>query len=372
MIIDPVDKIISIYIAFGWAEKSCGFHILQNKLCRFRYWLIGVHMSFHFFNNFKKIFLFLISAGVIFYANAQSIQQNNRPIKLIVGYLPGGPVDICARIFAPAFSKILGEPVIVENRAGANGAIAANYVSKNDDEKVLFFAGSPTLTISPHVMESYPFDPIQGLSSVAPLLNADNLLIVSSKSAFMDVSSLVAYAKKHPGELTYGSAGVGASNHLSGVLFANRANIQLRHIPFKGSSAAMLEVIGGRISMMFDATGSAKNYIEQGQSRPLAVTAKERNSSFPNVPTMKELGIDMEVKSWLALFGPAKMSEDAIARYNSAAQKALSDKKLKGAFLAQGYDIWKGDAKKLTTQLLQDYKMWGTIAKSEVNISDKN
>nr|WP_068835840.1 tripartite tricarboxylate transporter substrate binding protein [Polaromonas jejuensis] len=291
--------------------------------------------------------------------------QSSQPIRLVVGYAAGGPVDAAARLFAPALAKELGVAVIVDNRPGASGVLGGNSVAKAvPDGLLLFFAASPTITISPHVLKSMSFNPAKDLSPIAPILSYSNVLVVSKDQPFKNVKELLAYAKANPGKLTYGSAGVGASNHLSGELFAKRTGTEFNHIPYKGNAPAMTDVIGGQLNMMFDIVGSARNYIASGRVRALAVTSRERNPSLPEVPSMREEGVaDYEVGGWYGLYGPAKLPAAIVDRYNDATRRALANEELRSKLVEQGYDLWLGSPKTLSDRASKELAMWATVTK---------
>lgn len=286
-------------------------------------------------------------------------------VRLIVGYTAGGPVDATARLFAPALSRELGQPVIVENRPGAGGATGGDHVVKSPPNGLtLFFAASPTVTISPHILRAMPFDPQKDLTPLAPILSYANVLVAGKDQPFRNVAELVAFARENPGKVAYGSAGVGASNHLSGELLALRTGTQMNHVPYKGNAPAMTDVIGGQIHMMFDIVGSARNYIASGRVRPLAVTSRERNPSLPDVPTLREAGIaDYEVGGWYGLFGPPRMPADLVARLNDASRRALAAEDLRSKLVEQGYEVWTGAPPLLSERLGRELALWATVAK---------
>ena len=296
---------------------------------------------------------------------AQAPAPSGQVVKLVVGYAAGGPVDAAARLFAPALARELGQPVVVDNRPGAGGAMGGDSVAKAAPNGLLFFfAASPTVTISPHILKSMPFDPAKDLTAVAPILSYYNVLVANKAQAFKTVPELVSYAKANPGKISYGSAGMGASNHLSGELFALRTSTQLVHVPYKGNAPAMTDVIGGQISMMFDIIGSARNYIGSGRVQALAVTSRERNPSLPDVPTMREAGIaDYEVGGWYGLYGPAKLPADIVARVNSATRRALANDELKSKLIEQGYELWTGTPPMLSERAARELMLWATVTK---------
>ncbi len=289
--------------------------------------------------------------------------QPKPALRLVVGYAAGGPVDTAARLFAQSFSKELDQTVLIENRPGAGGSMGGDYVAKAPaNGQVLYFGASPTMTITPHVLKSMPFDVSRDLVAVAPILSYANVLVVNKDQPFTTVAELQAYAKTRPGEVAYGSAGMGGSNHLSAELFAKRAGISLNHVPYKGNAPAMTDVIGGQINMMFDIIGTGRNYINSGRVRALAVTSRERNPALPDVPTMSEAGItDFEVGGWYGLFAPAQLPPALLQRYNQATQKVLAEPTLQAKLVEQGYEVWSGPAQLLSERAARELTLWGTV-----------
>ena len=318
-----------------------------------------------YFSRPRRVLLALASLGPLLWGAPAQAQGGGQPIRLVVGYAAGGPVDATARLFAPALSKELGQPVVVENRPGAAGSMGGDAVAKAaPNGLLLYFGASPTLTISPHILKSMPFDVSKDLTAIAPLVSYTNVLVINKDQPFKTLPELVAYARANPGKLAYGSAGMGASNHLSGELFALRAGIKLTHVPYKGNAPAMTDVIGGQLSMMFDIIGSARNYISSQRVRPLAVTSRERNASLPEVPTMMESGIaDYDVGGWYGLYGPARLAPELVTRLNEATRRALAQDELKAKLIEQGYDLWTGSPQLLAERAARDLALWGTVAK---------
>lgn len=296
---------------------------------------------------------------------AQASPQSGPVVKLIVGYAAGGPVDMAARVFAPVLGRELGQNVIVENRPGAAGAMGGASVAKAPPNGAeLFFAASPTLTITPHVMKAMPLDVRKDLAPVAPILTYANVLVVNNDLPVKTVPELIAYARAHPGKLAYGSAGMGASNHLSGELFAQRTNTQMTHVPYRGNAPAMADVMGGQIQMMFDIIGSARGYIDGQKVRPLAVTSRERNPSLPDLPSMAELGVpNYDVGGWFGLYGPHGMAPELMRRLATATGKALQDGELRKRWAEQGYVVWSGSATDLHKRQMDELALWAEVTK---------
>jgi tripartite-type tricarboxylate transporter receptor subunit TctC len=297
---------------------------------------------------------------------AQALAHSaSQTIKLVVGYAPGGPVDATARLIAPVLAKELGQTVVVENRPGVGGAMGGDAVSKAPPNGLLlFFAASPTMTITPHVIKSMPFDPINEVTAIAPVVSYTNVLVVGKDQPFKTLPELVAFAKANPGKIAYGSAGMGASNHLSGELLALRTGTQLQHVPYKGNAPSMNDVIGGQINMMFDIIGSARNYVAGGRVKAFAVTSKERNAAMPDVPSMQELGVpDYDVGGWYGLYGPAKLPADIVARLNDGMRRALAQDDLKKRLIEQGYDLWTGAPQLLADRTARELALWAAVTK---------
>lgn len=288
-----------------------------------------------------------------------------QPVRLVVGYAAGGPVDTAARQFAQVFGRELGRTVVVENRAGVAGALGGEAVARAaPDGSVLYFGASPTLTISPHVIKTMPFDTVKDLTPLAPVLSYANALVVNKDLPIKNLKELIAYAKAHPGKVSYGSAGMGASNHLSGELFAKQSGLQLTHVPYKGNAPAMTDVIGGQLTMMFDIVSTARNYVQSGRVLPLAVTSRERNASLPEVPTMREAGLPgYEVIGWYGVYGPAHMKTEQVALVNTAVNRTLADEGLRKLWAEQGYDMWTGAPSVLAEQQRKDLAMWRDVTK---------
>lgn len=309
----------------------------------------------------------LLIAAALGFASAALQAQAPPPqtVRLIVGYSAGGPVDQAARMIAPVLARELGTTVLVENKPGANATTAGDMVAKGTpDGSVLWFAASPTVTISPNVMAKMPFEPARDLTPIAPVLSYYNVLVINKDLPFRNLKDLVEFARANPGKVTYGSAGMGGSNHLSGELLAARTGTKMLHVPYKGNAPAMTDLIGGQLTMMFDIVSTARAYIATERVRPMAVTSPNRNPSLPNVPTMTESGIaDYEVGGWYAVYGPAAMPKALAARYASAVTNTLKDADLKAKLEAAGYEPWLGGPEAVDARAKKERAMWATVTK---------
>ncbi|AJG24894.1 Bug family tripartite tricarboxylate transporter substrate binding protein [Cupriavidus basilensis] len=289
-----------------------------------------------------------------------------RPVKLIVGYAPGGPVDTAARIYADYLGRTLKQPVVVDNRAGASGAIAADLTAKaTPDGYTLYFVASPTMTMTPLIQKSVNFNPTKDFTYIGLITDYTNVLLINKDFPAKDVTELVEYARKHPEGVSFGSAGVGASNHLSAELLAQMGGVKMLHVPYKGNSPAMADVIGGKVTFMFDITGTAIGHIQGGKVRALAVTSKTRNAALPTVPTMIESGMkNYDLTGWYALIGPQKLPADVVDKLVKAQKSIGDDPAFKQRMTQGGYDLDITGPKPLGERIQRELKLWGGVVKT--------
>ena len=287
------------------------------------------------------------------------------PIRLLVGYPAGGPVDGAARLVAPALARELGVPVVVENRPGANATLAGDLVAKaGADPTVLWFAASPTVTISPNIMRKMSFDPMRDLRALAPVVSFYNVLVINRDLPFKGFNDLIAYARANPGKVTFGSAGIGGSNHLSAELLALKTGTRMTHVPYKGNAPAMTDVIGGQLTMMFDIISTARPQIASGRVRAIAVSSPERNPSLPDVPTLIESGVPgFDVGGWFAIYGPPALPEAVASRLTDATRRALMQPELRARFDELGFTLWPGDAEVLRSRAAAERTMWSSVTR---------
>uniref|UniRef100_UPI00339D992E Bug family tripartite tricarboxylate transporter substrate binding protein n=1 Tax=Cupriavidus necator TaxID=106590 RepID=UPI00339D992E len=289
----------------------------------------------------------------------------SRPVKLLVGYAPGGPVDTAARIYAEQLGRVLKQPVVVDNRAGASGAIAADLTAKAaPDGYTLYFVASPTMTMTPLIQRSVNFNPTKDFTYIGLITDYTNVLLVNKDFPAKNVGELVDYARKHPEDVSFGSAGVGASNHLSAELLAQMNSVKMLHVPYKGNSPAVADVMSGKVSFMFDITGTAIGHINGGKVRALAVTSRTRNPALPNVPTMIESGQkNYDLTGWYALIGPQKLPADVVDKLVKAQKAIGDDPAYRQRMAAGGYDVNVGTPKQLGDRIQRELALWGGVVK---------
>ena len=249
-----------------------------------------------------------------------------RPITLVVPFAAGGSTDVVARIVGQKMSDILGQQVVIENRAGAGGNIGAAAVAKAAPDGYTILMGTiSTHTLNPIMGKTKPYDPVKDFAPISLLVNVPNVLVVHASLGVNNVQELVALLKKEPGKHSYASSGNGTPLHVSGELFKRMTGTDIQHVPYRGAGPAMNDLVGGQIKIMFDNLPASAPFIRQGQIKALAVTVKERVPGF-DIPSMAEAGLkDYETYSWNALFAPANTPADVIARLNAAANAAIKD-----------------------------------------------
>ena len=307
-----------------------------------------------------------LCAAVAICAALPAWAQNSMPAtRLVVGYIAGGPVDGAARLIAPALARELGSPVVVENRPGANATLAGELVAKSGAESsILWFAASPTITISPNIMRKMSFDPMRDLRPLAPVVSYYNVLVINRDLPFKGVTDLIAYARANPGKVTFGSAGIGGSNHLAAELLAVKTQTKMTHVPYKGNAPAMTDVIGGQLTMMFDIVSTALPQITSGRVRAVAVSSPTRNRSLPDVPTLIESGVaDFDVGGWMAIYGPPALADAAARRVTEATQRVLAQPEIRSRLEELGFTLWTGDGATLSKRATAERAMWATVTK---------
>jgi len=264
-----------------------------------------------------------------------------KPIKLIVPWAPGGATDQIGRMLGQALGKSMGTTVIVDNRAGAGGTIGTQaFVKEKPDGYTLLLATSSTNAAGPHLYSKLGFDPINDFTHVVLICSIPNVMVVPTKSNWFTLKDIIADSLKHPGHYSYGSAGVGGSQHLAGAEFKTVTHIDINHVPYKGSGPAAQDLIAGHLDMMID-TGSLGS-IKAGLLRPIAVASDKRLIALPNTPTFKESGVNMTASAWYGLMLPAKTPVEIVEKLNNEINSILQKQEIKLKFEEMGAEIIGG------------------------------
>ncbi|MBV6305601.1 tripartite tricarboxylate transporter substrate binding protein [Candidimonas humi] len=267
---------------------------------------------------------------------AESYPQ--RPITLVVGYAAGGATDIVARLTAKALAGILGQSVVVENKAGANSNIGAEIVARSKPDGYTLYVGSIANTINRSMYKHLNYDFVKDFKPVAMLATIPNILVVNPKLPIKTVQEYIAYAKAHPGKLTCASSGSGSSIHLSCELFKMRTGTDILHVPYRGSGPAVADLLGGQVDSMFDNLPSSLPHVKAGKLRALAVTSATRVPTAPDVPTIAESGLPgFQVQSWFGLLAPAGTPDAIVQRLNQAVNQGLASADIKATYARSGF-----------------------------------
>lgn len=249
----------------------------------------------------------------------------SKPLKLVVPFPAGGPTDIVARPLAQLLSESLGQQVLVENKGGAGGSIAADLVAKSAPDGYSLLMGTVgTQAINASLYRKLPYDPLRDFTPLGLVASAPVAVVVNAATPYRSMQDLIEAAHRNPGQLAFGSAGNGTPGHLTGELFATSAGVKLKHIPYKGSAPAVTDLVGGQIPVMFDPVQSVQSHIRSGRLRALAVSSKARSPILPDVPTMAEAGLrGFEAEAWWAVFAPAKLSPREAGLLRREIEKAV-------------------------------------------------
>ena len=272
-----------------------------------------------------------------------------KPLRIVVGFAAGGSVDLIARILAQKLSAALAQQVVVENRGGAGGNIAGDVVAKAPpDGYTLLVSNGGGLGTNLSIYTKMPYDPLKDLAPVALLVYQDNVLILNPSVPPRTLKEFIAFAKARPGQLTHGSGGNGSQGHMSAELFASMTGVKMIHVPYKGGTPAMADLLGGQIDLMFQVLPEAVQAIKNGRVRALAVTSLKRSAAVPNVPTVAEAGVPgYEFEGWMGIAGPAGMPRELVARLNAEVNKALAASDVRNRLLELTFGIGGGTPEEL-------------------------
>jgi tripartite-type tricarboxylate transporter receptor subunit TctC len=312
-----------------------------------------------------QAFVFISSSLFLsFGAHAQLGSYPNKPIKFIVGFAAGSATDTAARIIAERLRPQLGQQVLIENRPGAASAIATELVanSPNDGYTLLFSSSSATVNAAAHNNAST--QAYKSLLPIALVASIPNILVVNSSLGVKSVQGLIALAKSRPGEISYASSGAGSSPHMSAELFESRTGIQMQHIPYKGSSQAMNEVLSGLVPVMFSPASTVLPHINSGKLIPLATTSSKRTPLIA-VPTLEEAGVlDFNVSLWFGIFAPKGADTQIVNKLSGAIDKVLDDPETKKILAAQTMDIVRADPAQFKVFINGEIAKWSNLIKS--------
>jgi tripartite-type tricarboxylate transporter receptor subunit TctC len=313
----------------------------------------------------------LIAFVAMIATDAYAADYPTRPIKLVVPYAAGGPTDLFGRLVGDFLSKDLKQTVIIENKAGAQGAIGAEAVARSEpDGYTLFAPAGSILVLNPMLYKKLSYDPVRDFRVLAVITDAPVVMEVHPSVPASTVAEFVAYARKNPGKLSFGSAGTGGTIHLAGEMFKHVTGIEMTHVPYKGAGPALTDLLAGNIQVMFDTLSTALPPIKSGSVRALGVSSEQRIPDLPDVPTLAESGYpDYRVSVWYGIAAPAKLPDDIAAKISASLDRAMNDDAFRAQLEKIGFPVFRPRSAAAIKEFIDaDRARWSAVIKAQ-NIS---
>src|SRR5688572_24796309 len=307
----------------------------------------------------------LLALVLVLAASALQAQgYPNKPVRVVIGYAPGGAADAGIRPLARVLEPLLGQPLIIENKPGNAGGVAMEFIAKAPaDGYTLYYFDSGPLTVAPH-LNKVGYHNITSFTHLGHVCGSGSLLAVHPSTPMRTVQDVIELSKKDPNKWSYGTSGVGGPHHLSGEYFKSVTGANLLHVPYKGGGPAMTDLIGGQIPMLFSSLGPAVGAVKSGRIRPIAVTSPTRSAAFPDVPTMDEVGLKgFDSTAWYGVLGPAGLPAEVVTRWTQALAKVGNDKAVMDQINATGCDAEIEPPAKTVERIKADFVKWGRVVK---------
>jgi tripartite-type tricarboxylate transporter receptor subunit TctC len=310
-------------------------------------------------------YFFSLLALLLTTGTSTALAQANfpeKPVRIVVPFPPGGGTDIVVRALAAGMATELNQSFIIENKAGAGTVIGTDFVAKSQPDGYTLLVGTFAFAVNPSLLAKLPFDTNKAFDPVVLISRSPNVLVVRADSPYKSVQDIVQAAQANPGKLTYASQGNGTSAHLAAELFNALAKVNILHIPYKGASAALTDIVGGQVDLMFATSAGATPLLESGRLRALAVTTPERSPAFPALPTMIEAGVpDYQATSWYGLYVPAGTPTAVIARLNAVTTKVAQAEAFKSRVASEGLVISTGTPQQLDEFMRGEQTRWARV-----------
>ena len=309
----------------------------------------------------QRAFLLL---AALFAMSTQAQQYPAKPVRIVVPFPPGGPVDVVTRIVAPKLGEVLGQQMVLDNRAGASGTIATGIVARADaDGYVLLIGTTTTITVSPNLYRSLNYDPAKDLQPISRFADVPSVVVVHPSISAKSVRELIVMAKAQPGKLSYGSAGSGTSQHLAVELFKQMAGVDFLHVPYKGGAPAMADLLGGQIVMTIEPLNTALPQLRGVKLRGIAVTTLKRIPSLPELPPVADTLPGYEATLWIGLLGPAGLRPQIVNTLHYAAVTALQASDVRDLLAAQGASVIGDSVQEFGETIRRDSQKWSALVK---------
>ena len=289
----------------------------------------------------------------------------SRPIRMIIPFAAGGAVDMMARPVGKKLQELLGQPVVIDNRGGAGGNIGAELVAKSPPDGYSLLMGSTSpLAINPAYFSRMSYDVLRDFTPIAQIVQQPLIIVTNLSQPFRNIQDVVAFAKRNPGKLNYGSAGLGTSNHLVGEMLSNSAGIKMEHVPFQGGAPALVALLGGQIELLITQPNTVLTHVKSGRVRALATTGAKRSPAYPDVGTLVEAGYkDLDVVGWYCIVGPANMPRPIVDRLNADIRRAIASPEVHDALIAEGTEPTTGSPEELGILMKTELERWAKVVK---------
>jgi tripartite-type tricarboxylate transporter receptor subunit TctC len=311
-------------------------------------------------NSSLRLAALLLALGAVGAAHAQTYP--NKPVRLLVGFAPGGGVDVSARIVAAKLSELWGQPMIIDSRAGAGGTIATDMAAKAPaDGYSLLFCGIWSHGVAPSLYKHLPYDHYRDFAPVSMVGTTPNVLVVNPAVPVKSVSEFIAYTKANNGKVIIASPGIGSSPHMTLELFRLTTGIEIVHVPYKGGAPALTDLLGGHIPAMFDNMSTQLSVMKAGRSRALAVTSPKRSAHLPDVPTMREAGVPIEVTVWYGICAPAAVPKPLLAKLNGDVNRVLTAPDTQRRLLEVGVDAAPSTPQQFAAFIKSETDTWARV-----------
>jgi tripartite-type tricarboxylate transporter receptor subunit TctC len=316
-------------------------------------------------SSVRKLAAYLLLALAAPLCGAQTVSFPAKPVRFVIGFTPGGPSDILARALGQKLAERWGQQVVIENRPGAGGNLAAEAVARSAPDGHTWLLGNNSiLATNQSLYRNLPYDPVKDFAPVALVAVQPNILVVHPEVRANSVSELVSLAKQNPGKLNYASSGAGAAAHLAGELFKTMAGVDIVHIPYKGAQPALTDLIAGQVQLMFATSASVIPYVKAGRLRALAVTTAQRSPSVPELPTVAEAGLPgFEATTWHGVVVPAATPAPLVQRLNQELNSVLDEKDLRERLAALGAEVTTGTPRDFGDYIAREIPKWAKVVK---------